>query len=238
MKKTTIMLLAIALSVPGLLAAQDRSIQAIDPVRSYDGTVEYKKTTLAAKVFEFRYPAKDVTNAIGQYLEQRGGKLRNNNGLTSVSSVRLHDSDDRTYDVYYQVKGKGSGERALSTLSVILAEPGEDILSRGLTGEGAAAGGAPLPQVFSSLGAEGFFGDLGVLIGNYDHSQMTSSREKDLRGAERRYKKLVDKGRSLERQRQKIEREISVNMEQQRAQARELDRVKLLLDQIKNKRRG
>ena len=103
MKRSIIWLLAIGLVLPGLLA-QDRSVQTIDPVRIYDGTVEHQKTVLAAKVFEFRYPAKDLANAIGRYFQDRGGKLSKVKGLTVVSGIRLHDSDDGAYDVYYQIK--------------------------------------------------------------------------------------------------------------------------------------
>jgi len=232
MKKTLIWLLAVALYAPSI-HAQEQSIQTIDPVRSYDGTLEYQKIRLAAKIFEFRHPAKDLSAAIGSYLQERGGKLLKSKGLFSVPGVRLHDSDDRTYDVYYQVKGKGSGRNALSTLSVILAEPGEDILLRGQSGEEQAAAGAAFPALFESRGAEAFFRDLGILIGDYEHNQRTASNEKALRKAESRYKSLVNKGRSLERKRQAIDRQISDNREQQRAQAREVDRLRLLLDQIR-----
>jgi len=235
MKRSIIWLLALALVVPGLLA-QDRSVQTIDPVRIYDGTVEYQKTPLAAKVFEFRYPAKDLANAVGRYFQDRGGKLSKVKGLTVVSGIRLHDSDNAAYDVYYQVKGKGSGKNALSTLSVILAEPGEDILARGQAVEGEAVAGVAYPGVYESRGAEGFFQDLGIYVGEYDHSQLTASHEKALRKAESRYTSLVNKGRSLERKRQSIERQINNNIEQQREQAREVDRLALLLDQVRARR--
>lgn len=236
MKRSIIWLLALALVVPGLLA-QDRSVQTIDPVRIYDGTVEYQKTALPAKVFEFRYPAKDLANAIGRYFQDRGAKPGKVKGLTVVSGVRLHDSDDAAYDVYYQIKGKGSGKNALSTLSVILAEPGEDILARGQAPEGEAVAGAAFPFVYESRGAEGFFRDLGIYVGDYDYGQLTASHEKALRKAESRYEKLISKGRSLERKRQSIERQINDNIEQQREQAREVDRLALLLDQIRARRR-
>jgi len=235
MKRSIIWLLALALVVPGLLA-QDRSVQTIGPVRIYAGTVEYQKTPLAAKVFEFRYPAKDLANAVGRYFQDRGGKLSKVKGLTVVSGIRLHDSDNAAYDVYYQVKGKGSGKNALSTLSVILAEPGEDILARGQAVEGEAVAGVAYPGVYESRGAEGFFQDLGIYVGEYDHSQLTASHEKALRKAESRYTSLVNKGRSLERKRQSIERQINNNIEQQREQAREVDRLALLLDQVRARR--
>lgn len=236
MKKLAIGVLVIAIGLPGLLPAQDRSLETIDPVRSYDGTIVYKKATLPAKVFEFRYPAKDLANAIGDYFQQRGGKLRKSKGLVSVSSISLHDSDNQAYDVHYQVKGTGKGANALSTLAVILAEPGEDIMLRQQTGE-TAAGGPVLPAIFASVGAEGFFRDLGVAVGNYDHSKMIFASENDLQKAQRRYDKLVSKGKSLERKLQNLERQIADNLEQQRQQAREIDLAKLRLDRVKSRQR-
>ena len=113
MKRSIIWLLALALVVPGLLA-QDRSVQTIDPVRIYDGMVEYQKTALPAKVFEFRYPAKDLANAIGRYFQDRGAKPGKVKGLTVVSGVLLHDSDDASLRRLLSDQGEGFGEeRAL-----------------------------------------------------------------------------------------------------------------------------
>ncbi|MGZ5514698.1 MAG: hypothetical protein ACXW2O_06305, partial [Candidatus Aminicenantales bacterium] len=124
-----VMLLAVGLSFMGA-QAQDEFIKKIDPLRSYDGVVEFQKTRQAARIFEFNYPAKDLDKAVAGYLESRGGKVRNIKGFNVVKGILLHDSENKVYDVYYKVDGKGKGDNATSTLSVILADPDEDVLLR------------------------------------------------------------------------------------------------------------
>ncbi|MGZ5479740.1 MAG: hypothetical protein ACXWGZ_09105, partial [Candidatus Aminicenantales bacterium] len=121
-----VMLLAVGLCFMGA-QAQDELIKKIDPLRSYDGVVEFQKTRQAARIFEFNYPAKDLDKAVAGYLESRGGKVRNIKGVNVVKGILLHDSENKVYDVYYKVDGKGKGDNATSTLSVILADPDEDV---------------------------------------------------------------------------------------------------------------
>lgn len=236
MRNTILWLLAVAVALPGLMPAQERIADSIDPLRTYDGTLVYKKTTLAAKVLEFAYPAKDLEAAVGDYFRQRGGTPRKSQGLTSVTSVSLHQADNRAYDVYYQVQRKGSGKSALSTLAVIVAEPGEDILARRASAEPEALE-ASLPAIFETPGAQGFFSSLGAVIAEHDYGRLVATSEKELRAAESRYNKLVSKGKSLERQREKLERQIAANLEEQNKQAREIDLAKFRLDRMKSRGR-
>jgi hypothetical protein len=235
MKAKTIWLLAIVLCFVGA-QAQDEFIKKVEPVRSYDGVVQYQKTRQAAKIFEFNYPAKDLGNAIEGYLQQRGGKVRNSKGLNLAKGILLHESEDRLYDVYYKVEGKGKGDKAVSTLSVILAEPAENILLRAQPEAGAAAVTEALP-VFAGTGAVGFFSDLGTYVGEYEHGKIVASYEEDYRKAARRYDNLVEEGRSLEKRKQKIEQDISDNINARTKQAREVEKAKLLLEQVKAKKR-
>ena len=235
MKTKTILLLAIVFCFVGA-TAQDRSVQTIDPVRSYDGVVVFQKTNQVAKIFEFNYPAKDLENAIKGYFQNRGGKIGKSSGFNLVKGVFLHESENQSYDVYFKVSGKGSGAKAVSTLAVILADPGEDILLRARPEAGAPAVADEF-SAFAGAAPEGFFGDLGVYVGEYDYGKSVTSYDQQLRKAERRYDDLVKKGRTLENRMLRLEREISDNLEAQRQQAREVERARLLLDQIKSKNR-
>lgn len=236
MKSKTLLILAIMLCWVGA-QAQDEFIKKIEPVRSYDGIVDFQKTRQAAKVFEFNYPAKDLDKAIESYLEQRGGKVHNVKGLNVAKGVLLHESESRMYDVYYRVDGKGAGDKAVSILSVIVAEPEEDILARTQPATGATAVTEGLP-VFGGTGAVGFFGALGTVVGDYDHGKAVASYEEELRKAEKRYNSLVDEGQSLAKKKQKLEQDISNNLDDQTKQAMEVERAKVRLEQIKAMKRG
>ena len=80
--------MAVALCA-AVLAAQDDLIKRIDPVRAYDGVVDFQKTTQVAKVFEFNYPAKELENAVQGYLESRGAKVR---GVNRPAACNLADA--------------------------------------------------------------------------------------------------------------------------------------------------
>ena len=225
--------MGLVLCVVGVLA-QDEFIQKIEPVRSYDGIVQYQKTQQAAKIFEFNYPAKDLDKAIGSFLEQRGGKIRGVKGFNVAKGVVLDQSENKLYDVYYNVEGKKGG---VSVLSVILAGPEEDILLRTPPAADAARVTEALP-VFAGTGAGVFFNGLGTVVGDFEHGRAVAASEEELRKAEKRYNDLVDEGQSLVKKRQKLEQDIADNIDAQNKQAREVDKAKIRLEQIKAKTRG
>jgi hypothetical protein len=236
MKSKTILLLAIVLCWVGA-QAQDELIKKIDPLRSYDGVVEFQKTRQAARIFEFNYPAKDLDKAVEGYLVSRGGKVRNVKGFNVVKGILLHDSENKVYDVYYKVDGKGKGDNATSILSVILADPDEDVLLRAQPEAGVSSVTQALP-VFSGAGAAGFFDGLGTYVGDYEFGKVVAARDEEFRKAEKRYNDLVDEGKSLAKKKDKLEKDIEDNIDAQTKQAREVEKTRRLLEQIKAKRRG
>lgn len=235
MKKAIWVVLAVALCAVAV-RAQDDLIQKIEPVRAYNGVVDYQKTTQVAKVFEFNYPAKELESAVQEYLESRGAKVRGSKGLNVAKTVTLHDTDNRAYDVYYKVDGKGKGDKAVSTLFLILADPDEDILQRAQPEPGVASTAA-LPA-FSGPGAVAFFDGLGAVVGDHEHARMVASFEDELRKAERRYNSLVDEGQGLAKKKQKLEQDILDNIDAQTRQSAEIERARLKLQQVKAMKKG
>lgn len=236
MKAKVIGLLAVGLCFVGA-RAQDEFSKKIDPVRSYDGVVEFQKTRQAARIFEFNYPAKDLDKAVEGYLASRGGKVRNVKGFNVVKGILLHDAENKVYDVYYRVDGKGKGDNATSTLSVILADPDEDILQRVQPEAGVSSVTQALP-IFSGAGAVGFFEGLGTYVGDYEYGKAVAAREEEFKKAEKRYNDLVDEGKSLARKKDKLERDIADNIDAQTKQAREVEKARMLLEQVKAKKRS
>ena len=191
----------------------------IEPVRRYEGTVDYQKTKQPATIMEFKYPPKDLEAALENYISKRGGNVKSSKGFNYAKQIKLQPSDTRYYDVYYKVEGSGKGAGANSILSVILAEPGEDILLRDPNNASVARTTA------ASAGAVGFFGDMGSEVGAYD-------LEKKIKEQEAEVKKIEKKYSDLEKKRQKLEKDMSDNSnEMQRTQA-ELEKAKGVLMQI------
>lgn len=102
----------------------------IEPVKRYDGTLDHQKTKQPASILEFRYPERDLEAALERYIDKMGVKVKSSRGLNYAKQVKFKADDSRYFDLYYKVEGSGRGAAATSILSVILAEPGEDILLR------------------------------------------------------------------------------------------------------------
>jgi hypothetical protein len=213
--KRIILLASFAVLGPLVSIGQNK----IEPTRKYEGTVDYQKTKQPASIFEFRYPSKDLEAAIEKYIEKRGGKVKAVKGMNVAKQVKLQENDNRYYDLYYKVEGAGKGANANSTLSVVLAEPGEDILLRDPNNAAVARATA------GSIGAVGFFDALGTEVGEYDLDKKVRDQEGEVKKAEKRYAEL-------EKKRQKLEKDMSDNsQEMQKAQA-ELEKAKGILMQI------
>ena len=187
--KGSILILALTLAIFAGIQAQ----VSIEPTRKYEGTVEYQKTKQPATILEFNYPEKDVENALEDYVQKQGGKVKSNKGFYYVKSVKLHDRENRYFDVYYKVTGSGKGDKARSTVYLILAEPGEDILLRdGARSNNHAAAAA-------SVGAVTFFNTLGSVLGDYDLDKRIGEQELEVIKAENNLNSLDKKRQSLEK---------------------------------------
>jgi hypothetical protein len=196
--KTSFFFLAIALTISAGLMAQN----SIEPKRKYEGSVEYQKTKQPATILEFNYPEKDVEKALEDYVQKQGGKVKSNKGFYYAKSVRLHNRENRYFDVYYKVTGSGKGDNAKSTVYVILAEPGEDILLRaGSTSNGHAAAAA-------SVGAVSFFDAMGSELSEYDLNKKLIEQEEAVQKADKNLTSLDKKRQSLEKELDDLRKEI------------------------------
>jgi hypothetical protein len=200
----------------------------IEPTRRYESTVEYQKTQQKCTVLEFNYPSKDLDRALEDYVRQMGGKVKSaGKGWSVAKGVRLHKGDSRYYDVYYKIDGSGKGDRASSTMTFILSEPGENLVATAGDQDSRSA-------VASSAGAAAFFGGMGATVGEYDQNKRISMQEDEIKKAQKKYDQLVNDGKSLESKRTKLDQDITDNSNAQAAQQAEVERLKGVLEQIKS----
>jgi septin family protein len=196
----------------------------IEPVRRYEGTVEYQKTQQPATILEFRYPAKELENAMEAYVEKQGGKIKQQKGFTYVKSMRIHERENRYYDMYYRIEGSGKGANAMSKIYVILAEPGENILLRSQQGDNAAKAAA-------SVGAVSFFGAMGSEVGSYDLERKLKEQQEEVDKAARRKTEL-------EKKRERLLKELDETTQDLERQANELEKAKTILEQLKSSKKN
>ncbi len=206
-------------------------LSSIDPVRRYEGQVEYNKTMQKCQVLEFNYPEKDLDKATEEYVGKAGGKVKNvGKGWKVAKGIRLHRRDDNYYDLYYKIDGKGKGDHAKSTMYIIVSEPGENLVA---TADQSVSRGA---VVGAGVGAAAFVSDFGTNVGEYDLNKRIALQEEEIKKAQKKYDNLVMDGKNLETKRQKLEKDITDNQNAQAQQQQELDRLKGILDQIKSKK--
>lgn len=217
--KTSFFFFAIVLTIFTGLKAQN----AIEPTRRYEGTVEYQKTKQPATILEFNYPEKDVENALENYVSKQGGKVKSNKGFFYAKSLKLHNRENRQFDVYYKVTGSGKGEKATSTAYIILAEPGEDILLRDTSNTNGHAAAA------ASVGAVTFFESLGSEFGDYDLDKKIGAQEAAAKKTEKDLSALDKKRQSLEKELDKLRKDIEV-------QAVELEKQNSILAELKEQK--
>jgi hypothetical protein len=197
----------------------------IDPTKRYDGTLDHQKTKQLASILEFRYPERDLEAALERYIDKLGVKVKTSRGLNFAKQVKFKADDSRYFDLYYKVEGSGRGAAASSILSVILAEPGEDILLRDPKNQDVAKATA------SSSSAQAFFDGLGAAVGAYDLEKRIAEQEDVLKKAERKHS-------DLEKRKQKLEKEIAENTEDLKKSASELEKAKAVLEQIRAERKN
>jgi hypothetical protein len=206
--------------IPGVQAQS-----SIEPTRRYEGTVEYQKTKQPATILEFNYPEKDVEQALEDYVQKQGGKVKSSKGFFNAKDVKLHNRENKHFDVYDKVTGSGKGENAKSKVYLILAEPGEDILLRtGSSSNGHAAAAA-------SVGAVTFFDGLGSELGEYDLDKRIGEMEESVKKANRDLNSLDKKRQSMEKELDDIRKEIE-------RQNGEIEKQNTLLAQVKEQKEG
>jgi hypothetical protein len=196
--KIALFQLVIALSIFSGIQAQN----SIEPTRKYEGSVEYQKTKQPATVLEFNYPEKDVEKALEDYVQKQGGKVKSNKGFYYAKAVRLHNRENRYFDVYYKVTGSGKGDNAKSTVYVILAEPGEDILLRQTSSSNGHAAAA------ASVGAVSFFDTMGSELSEYDLNKKIMEQEEAVQKANKNLTSLDKKRQSLEKELEDLRKAI------------------------------
>jgi hypothetical protein len=214
--KQLAILCAMLLAGPFVLRAQ----LPIEPFKRYEGTVEYQKTTQPATIMEFKYPERDLEKALQTYIEKLGGTVKTQKGFYYAKGIPIQEKGNRYHDVYYKVNGSGKGDNMVSKVSIILAEPGENILLRNGASQGSAAGTAAGVAVFGTVGEH---------VGSYDYERKVKAQEEELARAQRKADDLVKK-------KDKLTRDLELTDQELKRQEAEVEKARAILEQIKAKK--
>jgi hypothetical protein len=146
--------------------------------------------------------------------------VKSSKGFFYAKALKLYNRENRYFDVYYKVTGSGKGDKAKSTVYIILAEPGENILLRDANAQNHSGKAAA-----ASVGATSFFGSIGSEESDYDLDKKIKAQDSAVLTTE---KKKAD----MEKKRLSLEKELEDLRKETELQNSELEKNKTLLAQF------
>jgi hypothetical protein len=214
MKKLLFAMLLLVMQ--GVAYSQD----ANSSVRHYLGKVKYQKTEQDATIFELPYPKDEVEDGMKKMLGERGIKPKERNGFYEARNAKIVKLNDKVYDVYYKIEKDG---KTSSKISMILAEPGEDLAARNSSHAVivAAAGGTALAA------------SVGSSLNDNDHDLRVKDQEAEIKSTEKKYQSLLDDQKKLQKKMTDLQTELDKNTTDQGRLQQELEAKKKLLEDLK-----
>jgi vacuolar-type H+-ATPase subunit I/STV1 len=200
--------------------------EAQKPSRQYPGKVKYQKTEQDATIFDIPYPADQVEDGLKELAAQRGVKVKEKNGFYEARNLAMDKLGGKKHDVYYKVDKAGKGS---SKVSMIIAEPGEDLANRTSSHAvlaGTAAGGA---VILASIVPH---------LDEHDFNTLKLAQEEEIKKAEKKLASLQDEQSKLQKKLSDINKEIDKNATDQNNATSELEAKKAALAKFLEKREG
>jgi hypothetical protein len=205
----------------GTLGAQDINTA----LRHYPGKVKYQKVEQDATVFEVPYSKDQVEQGMKRMMDERGVKLRERNGFFEAKSIAIVKLQNKVYDAYYKIEKDG---KTASKIYLILTEPGEDLSMRNSSHAviAAAAGGTAIAAA------------MGSSLDDHNHDVQVRAQEEDIRNTEKKFSRLVEEQKSLQKKLSEIQTDIEKNTQDQSKLQQEIEAKKATLETFKAAKLG
>lgn len=187
-------------------------------------TVSYQKTDRQAVMNEIPFPEKTIMGAIDNKMEQMGYKGKSSKEFTVYKGVRMADLGNGEYDLYFTADRKSRRNKDNSTLTLMISK-GNDNFVTDKTDAGLIDN------------AKKYLNNIIELITVFDLELQINDQQDLLTKADKKYNELIDDGQSLEKKRKGIEKDIEDNKKDQEKQQAEIEKQKLVLENLKTKRK-
>lgn len=187
-------------------------------------TVSYQKTDRQAVMNEIPFPEKTIMGAIDNKMEQMGYKGKSSKGFTVYKGVRMADLGKGEYDLYFTADRKSRRNKDNSTLTLMISK-GNDDFATDKTDAGLMDN------------AKNYLNNIVELITAFDLELQINDQQDLLTKTDKKYNDLIDDGQSLEKKRKSIEKDIEDNKKDQEKQQAEIEKQKLILENLKAKRK-
>jgi hypothetical protein len=212
MRKITTIIAALMILSKGLQA------------QAYEGKTEYQKKDEEAIIIEFPYKPSIVEGALVEILEKMGHKARESKGFRAYKGIAITEISKDNMDYILRVERKSRKDKDESVVYLILKTTGTN----------------PLSVSSSSIkdNAKTFLNGLAPQVEAYNLEQEIIAQEDLVQKAEKKFAKLQDDQRDMERKIKKLEEDLEENKKDQERQKDEVEKQKQVLEAMKGKRKA
>ena len=198
--------------------------------QAYEGTIEYDKKKQKAILIDYSHSQEAVENAIIRRIEVQGSKAKvekgmfnNNKGFVVFMSAFVKDISDKSMDYIVKLERKSRKQKEETTLYLIMNKDGENIMN------------APDENTVDK--AKSFLSNLLPEIEEASLELQIKAQDETVGKAEKKCVNLSEDQNSLENKIKNLQADLEKNKIDQVKQQKEIDYQRLLLEELKAKRK-
>jgi len=198
--------------------------------QAYEGSIEYDKKKQKAILIDYSYSQEAVENAIIRRIEEKGSKAKiekgmfnKDKGFVVFKSAFVNDISEKSMDYIVKLERKSRKEKEESTLYLIMNKDGENIMNT---------------QDDVTIGkAKSFLQNLIPDIAEASLELDIKAQDETVAKAEKKCVNLSEDQNSLENKIKNLQADLEKNKIDQVKQQKEIDYQRLLLEELKAKRK-
>jgi hypothetical protein len=200
------------------------SFMAMAQAKSVQGIAEYQKSKLPAAVIELPYAPSTIEAAMEEHFNKKGHKSASSKDYKVYRNVELGGYD--RYDAYLKVERKSRKEKEAAVVYMVVTRPNELITAK----LGSDQAGVNDAREF-----------LDNLVPDVEEHQLKLdilAQEDVIKKAEKKYNSLLSDSTDLYKKKQQLEEKIIENSQSLQSQQAELEKERLALEAIRQRRKG
>ena len=187
-------------------------------------TAEFQKVLQPAAEIDMPFPEKTVMKSIVDMLEKKGYKARDTKGYFTFKGVMLPELGNSFYDLYFKTDRKSRKEKDNTILTLLVSGGYEKFI-------GDSTGSVLMTNVKTFLNKQV------EATAAYDLEMQINEQDESTINAQKKLASLIEDGQSLQKKKEKLEKEIVDNIKKQSDQRIEADKQNQIFSTLKAKRK-
>ena len=187
-------------------------------------TAEFQKVLQPAVEIDVPFPEKTVMKTIVDMMEKKGYKARDTKGYYTFKGVMLPELGSSLYDLYFKTDRKSRKEKDNTILTLLVSNGYEKFI-------GDSTGSALMTNVKTFLNKQI------ETTAAYDLEMQINEQDETTINAQKKLGSLVEDGQSLQKKKEKLEKDIQDNNKKQADQRIESDKQNQIYSILKAKRK-